>query len=154
MDDAAQLLAWRNDPLTRQMSFNTQEVAPDDHLTWLQRRFSDAGARIYIVEATDTGLPLGVARLERRDDTTVELALTVAPAHRGRGLAGRIIAKLIELAGGGELGRCTTLVAQVRPDNVPSLKAFAGAGFAASPASARDRVIMTRPVPGPDQLSS
>ena len=57
--DADRLLAWRNDPLTRAMSINQNEVKFADHIAWLKRRLA-AGNPPWIYEVA--GIAVGTVR--------------------------------------------------------------------------------------------
>ncbi|MDB5888528.1 MAG: GCN5-like N-acetyltransferase, partial [Rhodocyclales bacterium] len=41
LQDAALLLDWRNDPLTRLSSHSADEIPLDEHLAWLNRILGD-----------------------------------------------------------------------------------------------------------------
>ena len=52
IDDAMDILTWRNDPLTRAASFNKEEIDPDSHMNWFRKNLfmvlwtTDAGRSI------------------------------------------------------------------------------------------------------------
>src|SRR3546814_20808163 len=46
--DSADLLAWRNDPLTRANSSNTAAIELATHSAWLERAFADPDRRPWI----------------------------------------------------------------------------------------------------------
>lgn len=79
MDDAALLLAWRNDPLTRAMSHDSGEVSRDGHLQWLSRSIAMPWRTLYIASKND--VPVGTFRIDTRE----ELSWTISPEHRGQG---------------------------------------------------------------------
>jgi ribosomal protein S18 acetylase RimI-like enzyme len=82
----------------------------------------------------DTGERVGAAwlRLLTRDepgygyvdDDTPELAIAVAPSHRGRGLGARMLRELLDVATGSFAAVCLS----VRADN-PALRLYERAGF-------------------------
>ena len=59
LDDAAYLLAWRNDPGTRAMCPDDTPVAWDDHIAWLTRTLASSDRRLLILEAS--GRPAATA---------------------------------------------------------------------------------------------
>ena len=69
---------------------------------------------------------IGTYRLDGALSASVEVSLTVAPAHRERGLARGILRLALEHA---ERLGAHTVVAQVRAENSRSLVAFLKAGF-------------------------
>jgi RimJ/RimL family protein N-acetyltransferase len=125
MGDSDRLLAWRNDPMTRAASRNTAEVVPDEHFTWLVERLGDPDARIFVVE--HRGEPAGAVRVDRLVGDRGEIHISLAPEARGRRLAAPSL-RAAARRGAAELG-LASVVASVREDNVPSLRAFARAGF-------------------------
>ncbi|MCY0094719.1 GNAT family N-acetyltransferase [Hoeflea ulvae] len=80
-DDAQRLFDWRNDDVTRQMSVSPDPVDWDGHVAWLSARLERAAPGLYIAEA-DTGDAVGSVRIDGD-----EISYTVAPAHRGKGVA-------------------------------------------------------------------
>jgi len=94
--DAALLLAWRNDPETRAASHNTSELMKDEHLAWLKNTLNDASKKLFIAE--ENGLPVGTVRADREDGIH-ELSWTVAPNERGHGIGKEMLLMMIrELA--------------------------------------------------------
>ena len=89
--DAELLLGWRNDPRTRQASRSTTVVTPAEHLAWLRGVGADPGRLLLVVDHEDE--PVGTVRFDRRDGDGWEVSITVAPEHRGRGLAGAVLAR-------------------------------------------------------------
>jgi len=83
MEDAATLLAWRNDPDTVRASHSDRPVDPDGHRRWLAASLGNPGRRLYVAE--DAGIAAGTVRLDRDGDGWL-LSWTVAPDFRGRGL--------------------------------------------------------------------
>lgn len=144
MADEARLLLWRNDPHTRAMSFSQDAVSSPDHHRWLERRLHDPRSRLYVAERECGREAVGVGRLDAIDDHSVEVGLTVAPEHRGQGLAHPIIEALVDQAVRGELGPRQTVVAYVRTGNEASLNAFTSASFQRDPNDLPDRIRLSR----------
>lgn len=122
-DDAARLLEWRNDPVVRELSFDTAEIDLDTHVAWLGRKLASATTRIFIVEVDAE--PVGQVRLEAEDDQA-EVHIGLASTARGRGIGREALRLALQAAD--ELGAASVL-ARVKPDNQASLHAFAAAGF-------------------------
>lgn len=117
--DAELLFAWANDPETRRWSFATEPIPWDTHVAWLARVLADDERRLWVAE--HEGEPVGQVRLDVAGDSEV-VSISVAPGQRGRGLAVAIIRAACGEARG-------TVVAEVKPDNQRSLRAFERAGF-------------------------
>jgi RimJ/RimL family protein N-acetyltransferase len=125
LEDAEDLLRWRNDPMTRSASFNREEISPAEHAAWLERTLADPERRLLV--ATEDGVPVGQLRLDRVQEDTVEVHIALAPAARGHGLAAGLIA-LAARDHAHTLG-ATRVLAHVKPDNEPSKRSFRRAGF-------------------------
>ena len=83
--DAADVLAWRNDPVTRAMSRNGDAVGEAEHLAWFARAIADPSRILLIGE--DAGAKVGMVRIDRGAES--EVSINVNPACRGRGLRRR-----------------------------------------------------------------
>ena len=80
------LLAWRNDPDTRAASRSTEVIDPEEHARWYDAMLADPDRLLLIGE--QDGIPIGTVRFDPRDpEHDVEVSLTIAPEHRGMGLA-------------------------------------------------------------------
>lgn len=127
MDDAPTLLSWRNDPQTRASSRSTYEVTPAEHQKWLAKVIGSADRRLFIA-ADSAGRSVGQVRFDRSSRSTgsAEVSVTVAPEARGAKLsswllkAAEVKARELELH---------TLLAEIRPENERSLRAFKRAGY-------------------------
>jgi RimJ/RimL family protein N-acetyltransferase len=123
MDDAARLLAWRNDAETVRFSGTQRTVAIDEHQRWLHARLEQSVGGIWIGEVD--GHPVGNVRV---DETKLayEVHIVVAPEERGRGHGLALIRAVQAQA---IRGGMTPLLARVDPDNTRSLVMFRRCGF-------------------------
>lgn len=131
-DDARQVMAWRNDPVTLAMSYHS---APKQWGSFAAE-FRDSyfgqdddpppafalvdGQRAAFLRFQRTTHPLGYA------GRVIEISINVAPEWRGQGLGSRILAAALA-----DLRRCgvDSVYAEVRRENAASLKSFTAAGF-------------------------
>jgi spore coat polysaccharide biosynthesis predicted glycosyltransferase SpsG/RimJ/RimL family protein N-acetyltransferase len=129
--DAVTLWNWVNDPATRAASFTTDPVPWEDHEAWLSDRLRDEDADLWLAE--DAAGPWGLVRFHAVGDTA-EIGVTVAPEHRGQGLAAPLIRSGVR---GLFASRPATRVvdARIRPENTASVAAFDAAGFTRQPDS-------------------
>jgi RimJ/RimL family protein N-acetyltransferase len=124
-DDVDLLYAWRNDPATRESSFQTAVIDIDSHRQWFARKLSERDrTRIWIL--TESGDPAGQVRYDR-DSDVAELSFSIDLRFRGRGLGTEILRLSAPRA-------CLELLvkrlrAVVKPDNRASIAAFGHAGF-------------------------
>ncbi len=123
-DDSARLLGWRNDATTRAMSIERGEVSHTDHDRWLTSILSDSTRALFI--CTQAEKEVGTVRLSARAAAESEIAITVAPEHRRKGLAHAILVAAERVAR--ERGD-RRLVAQIRMENEASMRAFKRAGY-------------------------
>lgn len=119
LEDADILLAWLNDPLTRKVSHNTDEVQRDEHISWLSRTLGNPDRRLFVAE--ENGGPVGTVRADFANGAW-ELSWTVSPKARGRGVAKRMVAVLAN-----EISE--TIIAEVKTGNVASARIAEHAGM-------------------------
>lgn len=120
IEDADMLLRWRNDPTTRLFSRNTNPVATSEHQRWLRQVVDGDGRKLFVAE--EDGVPVGTARLDKISESELELSWTVAPGHRGCGIGKAIVIEAVSRVD-------QTLVAEIRKDNLASVKIAQAAGF-------------------------
>jgi len=126
-EDARLLWTWANEPAVRAASFRSDPIPWEDHLAWLDAKLADPASSLLVAEAE--GQPWGLVRFEGVDPSggTAEIGVSVDVDARGGGAAASLIR-----AGVRHLfrtGAATAVLARVKPDNVPSLRAFRSADF-------------------------
>ncbi|WP_029231888.1 GNAT family N-acetyltransferase [Butyrivibrio sp. VCB2006] len=122
MDDALDVLVWRNDETTRQNSFTQDLISQEDHLKWFKRKLEDENCIMYILE---DGTSVGSIRLDVTDNIG-EISYMIAPDKRGKGY-GKKILKLVEQTS--EAGEIKSLVGFVNESNPASAKCFESNGY-------------------------
>ncbi|QIX63054.1 UDP-2,4-diacetamido-2,4,6-trideoxy-beta-L-altropyranose hydrolase [Hymenobacter sp. BT18] len=125
--DAALLLAWANDPLVRQFSFNPTPITPAQHAQWLAAKLQDRHSLLLLAQEAATDQPVGLIRFAIEGDEAT-LSYQLDAGFRGRGLA-----PLLLLAGVRRLVEhfpaVRRVLGHVQAANVASVKAFERAGF-------------------------
>jgi spore coat polysaccharide biosynthesis predicted glycosyltransferase SpsG/RimJ/RimL family protein N-acetyltransferase len=135
LDDAALLLGWRNDSVTREVSRSSELVTWDEHLAWLSASLRREDRMLLVAEEGGDGprRPVGTVRWDRDDGTTAhwEVSITVAPERRGEGMARPLLhaGERYLLSSQPATDEETTFVAVVHEDNTPSAKLFAASGY-------------------------
>jgi UDP-2,4-diacetamido-2,4,6-trideoxy-beta-L-altropyranose hydrolase len=133
--DALDVLAWRNDPLTRAMSRSHQEIGEAAHRAWFAKMLADPKVSLLIGEAGAE--KLGMVRFDHLEPT--EVSINVNPAWRGRGHGYALLSQALAQVAG-------DVVAEVQDDNLVSRRLFERAGFALqSQADGLRSYILVRP---------
>jgi spore coat polysaccharide biosynthesis protein SpsF len=122
--DSERVWVWRNDPETRAASFDPEAIPWETHEEWFRETLSRHDRRLYIVVAD--GADTGLVRLDVVD-AEAEVSIHLAPEARYRGIGAMALRAVVGEAFDG-LG-LTRVYGNIRPDNQPSLAAFAKAGF-------------------------
>jgi RimJ/RimL family protein N-acetyltransferase len=124
MADALDILAWRNDPLSRKMSRNSNAIDEQQHLGWLERALADS-TQILLVAIRGSN-KVGLVRLALVSPGTWEVSISLNPAERGKGYGHAILAA--GLRSFAQAGR-KRIVASIKPCNVASRRIFEAQGF-------------------------
>jgi diamine N-acetyltransferase len=143
--DLPMTLAWRNQDSIRQWFLNSSVITPEQHQAWFaQYRHRDDDLVFVIEETAALCRPVGQLSLYRidRGAQRAEFGRLMIgdPAARGRGLARRATARLVEEALGPWGLREVYL--EVMANNAPALAIYAECGFDES--GRRDGVITMR----------
>ncbi|GMT49393.1 MAG: hypothetical protein IEMM0008_0932 [bacterium] len=119
------MFSWRNHPKVREKSFDTSPLIWEEHEKWFQGKIQDSKSSIYIVyKGKDK---IASIRFDEQDEL-VKVSVMINPAFIGQGSGAEVI-KL----GTEEWIRDKYLdkpvIAEIKGDNVASIKAFEKAGF-------------------------
>jgi UDP-2,4-diacetamido-2,4,6-trideoxy-beta-L-altropyranose hydrolase len=125
-NDSHLLWEWANDPAVRSASFSSSPIPWETHEVWFAEKLRHEKCLILIAEDED-GSPLGQIRFDARPDGDCEVDVSVDPAKRGKGLAAALIRRGVQTVVSET--HCLRIHAFVKPENAPSLNAFAKAGF-------------------------
>lgn len=123
--DADNLFAWRNDPVTLACSRSTAVIPREDHDRWMQFNVMQGYPEHIVLMAETEHGSVGVVRFdaERGDTMSFKASITMAPKHRGEGLARDILAEACGYM------QEYTINAEIRRDNVASRRIFERCGF-------------------------
>ena len=123
--DCRLLWEWANDPDVRAVSFSTEPIPWEQHVTWFKTKLADPNAVLYLAIDSEN-VPVGQVRYQITPPDAV-VSIDLAAGFRGKGLGGMALAKATE-----DLFATTevaTVHAYVKPDNEPSIKLFNSAKF-------------------------
>lgn len=117
--DAPLLFDWRNDPLTRANSKNSDLVMFADHCRWFEASLRNRGRRLLV--AIVGAKPAGTVRLDEGDSAT-RVSWTVAPDFRGLGVGKQMVGLALADVHG-------PVVAEIKPTNAPSIAIAVACGL-------------------------
>ncbi len=125
MQDCRKIWQWRNDPETRQASFNTAPISYAAHEKWYEQALQNGTIRLYIA-VSGQSQPVGYVRLDQKG-AEVSIHLSLDPQHRGKGYGKAVIraacAEAFHLPGVNQVR------ALVKEENTASRKIFERSGF-------------------------
>jgi spore coat polysaccharide biosynthesis protein SpsF len=124
LDDAMDILEWRNDVVTRAMSRQSDAVSRDDHLRWFTRALVDP-ARLLLMGCV-AGEKIGMTRFDLLAPGTWEVNINLAPAQRGKGFSHVLLAVSLQTIAE---RRPQKIVAEIKPANARSRRLFEAHGF-------------------------
>ena len=122
IEDARDVLAWRNDPVTRENSFTKGEIDLETHMKWFQDRLLRDDCLMLMLMEED--LKLGTVRIDVANHIG-EISYMVSPVFRGSGYGKKILEFLEKKLPIG----VTTLVGFTTNENIASGKCFLANGY-------------------------
>lgn len=126
--DALDVYNWRNDLFSRQMSLNTGEISPAEHLHWFDECLRNPKRTMY-VGLTDAG-KVGICRFDFSEATLrSEVSINLNPLMRGRGLSFELLSQAIQTY---KQKHLATLTATIKRENTVSVRLFEKCGFTKS----------------------
>lgn len=137
--DCVRLFEWRNSPLTRANSFNSNEIQLADHKSWFEKKLKDTSC-LFLVAEDRIGTPVGQIRFDL-DKNEATLSLSVAPNKHNMGV-GTVITQLgcITLAKKWPNAKALALV---KKDNAASAAMFEKSGFQKDESPSSDHIKYT-----------
>ncbi|HCK03552.1 GNAT family N-acetyltransferase [Gammaproteobacteria bacterium] len=130
-NDSSDLLEWRNDPLTIQMSQSTHGVSPADHDLWFQKALKTQSIKLLICEIESDLkkiLKIGMVRFDGTADNLYKVSINLNPLHRGKGLAKKCLESSVNDFSI-KNKRNIQLIAEIKASNEASKKIFCDVGF-------------------------
>ncbi|MBL8800131.1 MAG: UDP-2,4-diacetamido-2,4,6-trideoxy-beta-L-altropyranose hydrolase [Planctomycetia bacterium] len=118
---------WRcsNEPSVRAVAFNPSEIPWNEHAEWYRRKLADPDCQFLVATENEAAI-VGHCRCQREPAGWV-ISVCLSARSRGKGYGWRVIRQAVERLAA-QRG-ATEVHAYIRPDNEPSLRAFARAGF-------------------------
>jgi len=128
LDDAEVLLAWRNNPRSREFSQHSELISPAEHLEWLSKRLERVNYEPYFI-FLEGSKQIGMSRLDLVPGLAdrYEISILVDPSQQGRGTGARILKMTCDSLSA--LLPIRTILAKVHVNNFISTRLFENAGF-------------------------
>ena len=123
IEDARDILAWRNDPTTRENSFSRDEIDMETHMKWFQNKLMHEDRCLMLVLMEDD-VKLGNVRVDINNHIG-EISYMISPVFRGNGYGKKILQFLEKKL---PLG-VKTLVGFTTKENIASGKCFLANGY-------------------------
>ena len=96
--DESILLDWINDPLSREMSLNSELITPEVHKIWFHRALHSKKIELYIYEKIIKNrkvAPVANLRIERKNKRKY-LSWNVSGEMRNKGIGGRMLVDFVK----------------------------------------------------------
>ena len=128
VDDSNDIFEWRNDPITRQMSFNSDVVTFSTHNKWFENSLHNKNR--YLLIAEEEGRKISVVRFDIKEEkSTAEININLNPLERGKRLSSAVISKSISYFNIINNKRIKTVIAKIQKKNIASKRSFIKCGF-------------------------
>jgi len=122
IEDAEVIFEWRNDPVTRLSSHNTEAIDFSSHVAWFRATLENPMRQLLIAE--QDGVPVGTVRTDYDANGSAELSWTIAPGARGQGIAKHMVKAVAD-----EVAKKCVVKAEVKVGNTASVKVAEAAGM-------------------------
>ena len=116
---------WRNDPITRSMSRSTSPISLEEHLKWYEKAITDPTKTLLF--AYNEEKMIGVVRFDSTKPQIATISINLDPDLRGKGLGKAVL--FAACSYGYRKLRLMQIDAEVKSDNVASLRIFSEVGF-------------------------
>lgn len=123
--DSRLIWKWRNDPVTRQMSRHKEPIPWKQHQEWYEQTVNASDKCVLMANKRRT--PLGVVRFDELKNGRWEVNINLDPAIRGQGYGRDVLSEACKYAF--RLLDCSEIYAEVKPENLASIKIFELVGF-------------------------
>ena len=128
VNDSKDIFEWRNDPITRQMSFNSDVVTFSTHNKWFENSLHNKNKYLLIVE--EKGRKISVVRFDIKEEkSTAEISINLNPLERENKFSSTVISKSISYFNIVNNKRIKTIIAKIKKKNIASKCSFMKCGF-------------------------
>lgn len=116
---------WRNDPITREMSFKTEIIPWEEHYDW----YNSVGKNenyVFLMGYLG-GDPVGVVRFDILPGKKGKIHINVSPQNRGKGIGNLLLSKACAVGFNRFLFQ--EIIAEIKEKNISSITLFEKNGF-------------------------
>lgn len=134
LGDSENLYRWRNHPLIRAKSHQTDAIERERHETWLRETLANPNRILLIGESIQDGQTkaVGVLRYDLSPNgESAVVSIYLVPEHLGKGLGTSLLLTGTEWVLNNQ-PNLSEILAEIRKDNIPSQKVFVKAGYIAN----------------------
>ena|SRR5437870_1129618 len=124
-EDCQTIFDWRNDPIIRSFSFNSDPLNFQDHEKWFEKTLTREDVILLIAESMEEGL--GTIRFDMQEETAI-ISIYLAPAFIGQGY-GKALLKEGEKFLKKHYPHIRKMEARIMPANIRSKKLFSSSGY-------------------------
>jgi len=129
--DIHDIFNWRNHPDIRKNFFNSGPVQWSEHERWFKKKCNDPDTKVYMVYNMENNV--GTIRFENSDND-IKVSVMLNHSFIGKGLGSKVIRLGLEkFISESKPGK--PIIAEIKEDNIASIKAFEKAGFRGSHAA-------------------
>lgn len=123
--DVDLLFEWVNDPDVRKNSFQSDSISYEEHKLWFinMMKCDNVKQYIYVCDGHD----VGQIRINIKDENA-EIGYSIAKKYRRMGY-GKCMVEALTNKIKSEFPEIKKIIAQVKPTNIASLKAFVDCGY-------------------------
>ncbi|AMK75111.1 MULTISPECIES: GNAT family N-acetyltransferase [Methylomonas] len=125
LEDAMDVLRWRNDPIVCAMSRQNEPISEAAHMSWYSGVL-DNSERLLLIGVLNKK-KVGAVRFDYVRESTWEVNIAIAPELRGQGLGRKLLKLALTTFYVDHASESVSAV--VRLNNEPSLKLFSALGF-------------------------
>ena len=123
--DINDIFEWRNHPDIRKNFFDSEVITWNDHEKWFNKKLKDQDTTIYVAYHIEN--KIGSIRFEA-NESVIKTSVMLNPLFLGKGLGLQVIKMGIEKFIK-EKKPSKSLIAEIKKNNVASIKTFQKAGF-------------------------
>ena len=125
LEDSIDVLNWRNDIASREMSINAGVISPFEHLNWFEGMLNNRSHIGFIGELNSEKIGVVFMKIH---NSSAKVSINLNPLHRGKRLGGILLrSSMFEVQN--LFPKIQQFTAEIKNTNIVSIKVFAQNGF-------------------------